>query len=112
MTGAGTGPAFLACPLRSEAALALEHGRQTTGRLPERLGDLVPDFLPAVPRDPMSGEDLRYRPASRGFLLYSVGTDGRNDGGSVRTEDGETYRTLFDGRDWVFPRPLGRPAAE
>lgn len=35
----------------------------------------------------------------------SVGTDGRDDGGSVAPEnEDEPYQTLFNGEDWVWPR--------
>jgi hypothetical protein len=34
---------------------------------------------------------LRYRPSEIDFLLYSVGFDGRDDGGTIATE--ENYHT-------------------
>jgi hypothetical protein len=50
------------------------------GKLPEDLQALVPEFLPAVPRDPFDGQPFRYSPVKR--LVYSVGINGLDDGGS------------------------------
>lgn len=63
-------------------AIALKRYAMRHGLLPERLQALTPEFLPAVPIDPMDSQPLRYqRLTSNGFLLYSVGLDGRDDGG-------------------------------
>ncbi len=51
------------------------------GRPPHRLADLVPDYLPAVPQDPFGDGPLVYRRNGQHYLLYSVGPDGRDDGG-------------------------------
>jgi hypothetical protein len=54
----------------------LDHGRN-----PAKLADLVPDYLPEVPKDPFNGGQLVYRLAPNGYLLYSVGVNGVDDGG-------------------------------
>ena len=41
----------------------------------------MPDYLPEVPKDPFSGKELVYRVTPTGYLLYSVGVDGKDDGG-------------------------------
>lgn len=70
-----------------QVMLALEHHRLREGRYPERLEDLVPRDLPAVPLDPWSGRGLGYKrlaqpdAVGRGYLLYSVGGDEVDDGG-------------------------------
>ena len=51
------------------------------GREPASLAELVPALLPAVPVDPYSGKPLVYRLDPKGFVLYSVGPNGRDDGG-------------------------------
>jgi hypothetical protein len=48
---------------------------------PEKLADLVPDYLPAEPQDPFGKGALVYRRTSSGYVLYSVGRDGLDDGG-------------------------------
>ena len=67
----------------TKTALAVERYRLARGKLPEALGQLVPDYLPAVPEDPFDGTPLRYRRTERGFVVYSVGEDGNDDGGKA-----------------------------
>jgi hypothetical protein len=71
--------------LRVAFALALycaEHGRY-----PAKLDALAPKYLPAVPGDLFSGKALVYKPTDKGYLLYSVGPDGRDDGGRGQDDD-------------------------
>ena len=42
--------------------------------MPEALGELVPNYLPAIPTDAFRGEPIRYSKAER--LVYSPGTNG------------------------------------
>lgn len=55
---------------------------------------LVPAFLPAVPHDPMDHQSLRYRLEADGrYVLYSIGVDGKDDGGRADTaKTGEVFR--------------------
>ncbi|MHC4404429.1 MAG: hypothetical protein ACYTG0_32650 [Planctomycetota bacterium] len=61
--------------------LAVRVYRAERGRNPERLTDLVPEYLSAVPEDPFSEEPLIYRRTPTGYMLYSVGHNRRDDGG-------------------------------
>ena len=63
------------------ARLALRAFRVRTQRLPDTLAELVPDYLPAVPQDPMAPAPLVYRVAKGQPLVYSRGPDGDDDGG-------------------------------
>ena len=55
-------------------AIALRRYQLKHGNYPPDLNMLVPEFFSAVPRDPVVGNPLRYRPTAEGtFLLYSVG---------------------------------------
>ncbi len=70
--------------LRSAAVLlAVERFRLRHGRWPEALAELVPDFLSAVPLDPLDGRPLRLRRLEDGVVVYSVGLDGKDDGGRL-----------------------------
>ncbi|MCZ6796299.1 MAG: hypothetical protein O7J95_22025 [Planctomycetota bacterium] len=60
------------------------------GALPERLEELVPVYLDAVPRDPFDGKPLRYSRERR--IVYSVGGDFRDDGGAPREDPREARR--------------------
>jgi hypothetical protein len=78
------------------AALALRwHAADYDGGLPETLGELVPAYLPAVPADPFApdGAPLRYQREGGEAVLYSVGWDGKDDGGS------EALRPEVEGGD-------------
>jgi hypothetical protein len=63
--------------------VALERYRQAKNRWPEALTDLVPSFLPSLPLDPFDGFPLRYRRSDDGVVIYSVGPDGKDDGGNL-----------------------------
>lgn len=78
-------------------ACALERARLATGQYPETLAALTPAFLPAPPRDVMTGQPLLYRPRDNGYLLYSVGWDRDDDGGAP----GKTLFDLGQG-DWTW----------
>ena len=90
-------------------ALALRlYSIERGGGLPSRLDDLVPRWLLAVPGDPMAhGRTLSYRPKGRDPLLYSVGRDGIDDGGSEAsphaawTADDGNWSRLWWQRDAV-----------
>jgi hypothetical protein len=89
------------------AAIALRRYELRHSRTAPSLDALVPEFLPEVPVDLMDGQPLRYRPAGDGtFLLYSVGTDETDAGGNAEPSgDKRDSPSLWDGRDWVWPRP-------
>ncbi len=77
-----------------ECEVALRGYRLEKGGLPERLEELVPDYLPELPLDPFSGRPLVYRKTRDGYLLYSLGAD-RIDGGGVRVEPWQFEGDLF-----------------
>jgi hypothetical protein len=78
-------------------ALALERCRLATGKVPEQLQELVPRYLERVPIDPFDSQPIRYRRTARGYHLYSVGTDGQDNGGRARDDvpTGEPYDLTF-----------------
>jgi hypothetical protein len=68
-------------------AFALEWYRRDHGRYPKSLAALAPKYLATVPQDRFSGKPLIYRSSEKGYLLYSVGVDGRDDGGRTAGDD-------------------------
>jgi hypothetical protein len=62
-------------------AFALAAYRRDHGRYPEKLEALAPRYLAEVPNDLFSGKAPIYRPSDNGYLLYSVGVNGRDEGG-------------------------------
>lgn len=86
-------------------AIALKRYRNAHGASPRDLGLLVPEFLSALPRDPVDGQPLRYKLNTDGsFCLYSVGEDGVDNGGDASPGTiGSKQWTR--GRDVVWPAP-------
>lgn len=91
-------------------AIGLRRYKLRHGQFPESLSALVPEFLPALPIDCMDGQPMRYRLLADGdFLLYSVGTDGKDNGAedAPLPKLGRTWTSLSD---WVWPHAAA-PAA-
>jgi hypothetical protein len=81
----------------STTATAVERFRLTHGRLPENLNELTPQFLSAVPIDPFDGAPLRYHHLAKGYVVYSVGRDGHDNGGRERPFDAKSSdKTEYD----------------
>src|ERR1035441_5437059 len=65
-------------------ACALERFRVAQGQFPESLEPLSPRFLSQSPHDIITGAPLIYRRTQDGqFILYSVGWNEKDDGGTV-----------------------------
>jgi len=64
-----------------QVAFALAAYRADIGRYPDKLDALAPAYLPAVPGDVFSGGPLVYKPDGTGYLLYSVGVNGKDEEG-------------------------------
>jgi hypothetical protein len=88
----------------SASAVALAAYRADHGKYPTALADLVPKYLANVPFDIFSRDlpPIRYRIEKTGYLLWSVGLNGKDDGGRDYRED-ESVTDLSD--DWLF-RPV------
>jgi hypothetical protein len=91
------------------AAIALKRCQLRHSKLPSSLEALVPEFLAAVPWDYMSARPLCYRLKDDGsYVLYSVGLDGKDDGGDPTPRPGSAPG-LWEGRDAVWPSPAAEP---
>jgi hypothetical protein len=66
----------------ARAVLAIEHYRRENAEsLPPDLSALVPRYLSTIPTDPFDGKSLRFKKLSKGYVIYSIGSDGTDDGG-------------------------------
>ena len=84
-------------------ACALERYRLARGVFPEKLEGLVPQFADKIPVDVCGGAPLRYRPLAAGqFLLYGVGWNETDDGGTT-VMNNEGTAPASDVGDWVWP---------
>jgi hypothetical protein len=72
----------------ARVAIALERYYLEQGRYPDTVEALTPRYLAARPLDPMNAEPWKYkRDGDNGFTLYSVGMNGRDDGGQHTRAD-------------------------
>jgi hypothetical protein len=93
-----TTPAYtmlLPAVARADASRGVAHFAVAVARycrdqhqLPARAEDVVSKgYLSQVPTDPFTGEPLKLKAIADGVVVYSVGTDGVDDGGAPLTED-------------------------
>jgi hypothetical protein len=87
-----------------ETALGVERFRLAhSGALPDRLDQIAPQFLPAVRLDPYDSQPLRYKKLPRGYVVYSIGADRKDDGGAEAPAQGSsTNRTRVMPMDITF----------
>ena len=80
-------------------ACALERFYLAEGKYPAALTELVPKYLAKVPHEVVSSEPMRYRAENGGYVLWSAGWDGVDEGGIF-------LRASKDGKpeqgDWVW----------
>ena len=73
------------------------------GNRPKTLQDLVPAYLPHVPPDPFARNDTLKYLAGKEPLVYSVGTNGVDDGGNPLDRTGRpSPDSPMSGLDYVF----------
>lgn len=89
---------------RKLAAIALamrSYAAAHDGKLPGKLEELVPEYLPSVPGDPMAaGAALKYLPEKK--IVYSVGDDGQDDGGSTKPAGAAKGRARWQLKDAIL----------
>ena len=95
--------------------IALELYRRRHAEYPRTLEALTPTYLPQVPADRISGEEVRFKLVQGRPVIYSVGADRDDDGGTMpRGKNGwmkaatwsTTKEKAADG-DWLlFPQRI------
>ena len=63
------------------AVIALELHRRRAGSYPAALAEVEPSLLPKAPVDPFDGHPIKYRLVDGKPVLYSIGTDRKDDRG-------------------------------
>ena len=88
-------------------AIGLKRYALRHGALPPTLSGLVPEFLASVPYDYLDGQVIRYRSNADGtFTLYSIGDNGKDDGGDASPLPEKTGGgNLWHRKDAVWPAP-------
>lgn len=77
------------------AGIACERYRLKHGKWPQSLDDLAEFGIRKGLIDPFDGQPLRYSIVEDGIVIYSIGTDGRDDGGDVVRREGTPNDTGF-----------------
>ncbi|MDG1810170.1 MAG: hypothetical protein P8I27_19925 [Pirellulaceae bacterium] len=70
----------------NEIAFAISSYRSKYHAHPAKLTTLVPEFLEAVKPSPSGSEEIQYRFNESGFMVYSIGSDGIDNGGRLSSE--------------------------
>ncbi|MFW6133786.1 MAG: hypothetical protein ACOC8F_07800 [Planctomycetota bacterium] len=70
-------------------ATALAAYRAEQDAWPAELAALTPEYLEAVPRDPFTDEPLVYKRTDDGYVLYSLGSNRKDDGGVDEYDTGD-----------------------
>lgn len=86
--------------LTARTGLACRVFKSRTGEYPENLEALVPGLLMEVPVDPFTGKPLVYRREGRGFIVYSLGSNLKDDGGRGTWEITQLVMDKDD--DWTW----------
>jgi len=82
---------------QARIACALELWKLRHGRLPERLEELVPEFLDSVPNQVVDKAPMIYRRVNdQDYLLYSIAWNLKDDGGVIKKESDTGWL------DWVW----------
>jgi hypothetical protein len=80
---------------------ALGRYRKAHGEFPGNLDALVPEWIGAIPKDPMDGQPLRYRRnADGGIDIWSIATNGIDDGGKT-----DAKLSPYRQPDWIWSIP-------
>jgi hypothetical protein len=86
--------------LAARTGLACRLFKSRTGAYPERLEALVPGILKEVPIDPFTGKPFVYRREGEGFIVYSLGSNEKDDGG--RSTYNITQMVMEKDDDWTW----------
>lgn len=81
---------------------ALERYHLANNQYPESLSALTPQFIEKLPHDIINGGDLKYHRAGDSFVLYSIGWNEKDDGGTQASPKNGNVQDLENG-DWVWP---------
>ncbi len=66
----------------AQGALAVERYRLENGKVPGQWAELAPAYIAAPVQDPFTKDSpVILRPTDNGYVVYSVGQNGKDDGG-------------------------------
>jgi hypothetical protein len=86
------------------AILAIHRWRLEKGEYPVNLDELIKaGHLKELPKDPYSGKSLIYKKTGDNFVLYSIGSNFKDDGGEAIERNGDVQEWgTNEGGDAIF----------
>lgn len=76
------------------------------GKFPDSLAGLSPEIMETIPFDPFTGHPLIYKKQDSGILVYSVGSNLKDDGGNGTWQI--TSLVMEKDDDWTWKEGTGR----
>jgi hypothetical protein len=67
--------------LAAQIGIACKVYKNDRGDYPEKISELVPDYLDKAPLDPFNGKPFVYQREDSGFIVYSIGSNRKDDEG-------------------------------
>jgi hypothetical protein len=86
----------------AQLVLALKIYKAEKGKYPDALADLAPEIISELPKDPFTGKDFVYKCQGQGFLIYSLGENGTDEGG--KWEEKRAYQRYQHDIPWRSQR--------
>jgi hypothetical protein len=80
----------------AQVCLALAVHRAENAAYPAELSALKPGYLKTIPKDLFTEKPLTYRRVGKGYLLYSVGENQRDDGGRNNEREKDRKKKFDD----------------
>jgi hypothetical protein len=87
----GTGKIALACKIY----------KNQEGQFPENIAELIPGILAEEPMDPFTGDPYIYKLQENGFMVYSVGSNERDDEGRATYQVTKLVTEVDDDWPWI-----------
>ena len=75
--------------------------KNKTGFYPDSLEQLIPEYLEKLPMDPFTGKPLQFKKEKVGFIVYSLGSNKRDDNGRGTWEITRMVMEKDDDWSWV-----------
>ncbi len=74
--------------------------KNQNGQFPDHLSQLIPEILEKEPVDPFTGRQFVYKKQGKGFFIYSLGSNQKDDGGNGTYVRAKLYLEKDDDIAW------------
>jgi hypothetical protein len=96
-------PGYLAKARSTSLSGALVRYYRAKGEYPEKLDELAPAYIAAIPADPFDNKPMRYGLKGETAVVYSVGENLKDDGGAIDAPAGTSVLPLDVGLELPPP---------